>query len=330
MQKVMWVKFGWSDEYQGGPVDGNYSWMTKKDGEAHEAFNFFPSPDGSYCCYLPPHGKSNASPSSNDPHGWLVICLAKRKEGKGVHVVGWFKNATLNGQELPRPEYKAKKGFRLDNKGKPFCYDISAPKCFMVPTECRTKPFSHKSIGRGSYSYLLRSGQTTPENSFKKAVLDFLLSELERLRPVAIEQPTAKIKKDSVEDGTNPLGSFGTPEHRREVEMAAEQAVTTELETMGYRVIRRSDEKIGYDLQAVPLDGGRDLYVEVKGTSGSERRFYMTPNERLFMEQNGWRLAIVVCALDSPEVTILKKGEVEKCFSLQPMVWIGREVKSLD
>jgi hypothetical protein len=101
MKKVMWVKFGWSDEYQGGPVDGNYAWMTEHAGEAHEAFNFLPAPNGTYCCYVPPHGASFASPRSDDPHGWLIICLAKRKKGKGVHVVGWYENATLIGHEEP-------------------------------------------------------------------------------------------------------------------------------------------------------------------------------------------------------------------------------------
>lgn len=41
--------------------------------------------------------------------------------------------------------------------------------------------------------------------------------------------------------------------------MAAEEAATAYLDELGYTVVRRSDEKIGYDLQAIPKDGGQDL-----------------------------------------------------------------------
>ncbi|WP_152615806.1 hypothetical protein [Leisingera sp. ANG-M1] len=41
MSKLLWVKFGWSDFYRGGPIDGNFPFI--KDGEqGHEAWNFLP------------------------------------------------------------------------------------------------------------------------------------------------------------------------------------------------------------------------------------------------------------------------------------------------
>lgn len=328
MKKVMWVKFGWSEYYRGGPVDGNFRWLVEGDGEGHEAFNFLPGPNGEYYCYVPPHGPHSASPSSSDPDGWTVICLAKFPAQKGVHVVGWLENATLIGKQKPRPEYKAGVGFRRDVQGAMFSYSIMSDKAFFVPPEDRTRPFSHPSVKQAKFSYL--TGPGVEVKPAKAEVLAILEAELARLRPIAISQPNPANAPDELEDEIDPLGGFGTPEHRREVELAAEGAVSKELERLGYDVIRRSDEKIGYDLQAVAKDTGSDLYIEVKGTSKLERRFFMTPKERDYAITDGWRLAMVTDALINPKVTFFTEKQMEQRFSIQPMVWIGREVEGAD
>lgn len=328
MKKVMWVKFGWSEYYRGGPVDGNFRWLNEGEGEGHEAFNFMPAPDGDYYCYVPPHGPFSASPSNNDPHGWTVICLAKFPSQKGVHVVGWSEDATLMGDEIPRPEYESGGGFRLDNKGVKFSFSVKSKNAFFVPPEFRTAPFSHPSVKQAKFSYLIGPGIDTTDT--KAEVLSILEAELDRLKPLAIAQPNPINAPDELEDDIDPLGRFGTPEHRRTVELAAEAAVTAELEQMGYRVVRRSDEKIGYDLQAIPKGNGSELYVEVKGTSGADRRFYMTPKEREFTTTEGWRLAMVTDALGNPTVDFFTCKQMEQRFSLQPMVWIGREVEGAE
>ena len=76
MKKVLWVKFGWSEYYRGGPVNGNFGWLKankgqKNEGRGHEAFNFYPGSDGAYYCYVPPQCGSSA-PSNDDPNGWTV------------------------------------------------------------------------------------------------------------------------------------------------------------------------------------------------------------------------------------------------------------------
>ncbi len=50
--------------------------------------------------YVPPQSKKYA-PWNDDSHGWTVVCLAKNPKYKGVHIVGWYENATLHG-EWPR------------------------------------------------------------------------------------------------------------------------------------------------------------------------------------------------------------------------------------
>lgn len=207
MKKVMWVKFGWSEYYRGGAVDGNFRWLNEGDGEGHEAFNYLPGPDGNYYCYVPPHGPHAASPSSPDPHGWTVICLAKFPSQKGIHVVGWYENATLTGKEVPRPEYEAGVGFRHDVQGQPFSYSIKSDSAFFVPPEARTAPFSHPSIKQAKFSYLTGPGMKT--TSAKVEVLAILEGELMRLRPYAIAQPNPTNGPDELEDDIDPLGGSG-------------------------------------------------------------------------------------------------------------------------
>ena len=54
MDKVLWVKFGWSDYYRGEPVVGNFSHLAGQGNVGHEAYNFEPAADGTYYCYVPP------------------------------------------------------------------------------------------------------------------------------------------------------------------------------------------------------------------------------------------------------------------------------------
>lgn len=111
MKKILWVKFGWSEYYRGGPVNGNFGWLNenkKDERRGHEAFNFEPAPDGTYYCYVPPQAKHSA-PLNEDPHGWTVICLAKNPRRAGIHIVGWYEDATLHGKWLVPPDNEIKK-----------------------------------------------------------------------------------------------------------------------------------------------------------------------------------------------------------------------------
>jgi hypothetical protein len=183
MKKVLWVKFGWSDYYQGGLVDGNFTTPKGIDGkegagEWHEAFNFYPGPDGTYYCYAPPQGNGYA-PNSNEPNGWTVICLAKKPKQKGIHIVGWFENATLQGE-------------RRDNAPEPrtdITYCITSKNAYFVPPQSRTKPFSDPSVGSAKYSYLM--GPDVENNKTRKRVLGLLERRMKALAPIAVKNPRA-------------------------------------------------------------------------------------------------------------------------------------------
>ena len=74
MDKVLWVKFGWSDYYRGGPADGNYSYLKEEVGNVgHEVYNFKPAKGGTYYCYVPPLF-GDLAPSNCDNSGWTLDC----------------------------------------------------------------------------------------------------------------------------------------------------------------------------------------------------------------------------------------------------------------
>lgn len=315
LDKLLWVKFGWSDYYRGGPVDGNFPFI--KGGEqGHEAWNFLRQDDGTYYCYTPPQGGSGV-PWNPDLHGWTVVCLAKDPNRSGIHVVGWYEDAELMGKYVVRPD-----GFDpgATEPSDDYFYSIHAPKAFLVPPEFRTNPFSHTSVRQGKYSFL--DGPSVDVNQNKREVRAILERRLAELRSVAIQNPDVETAPDHENDEIDPLSGFGTPEHRKVVEEAAIEAANAALKKLGYDSESREKDNVGFDLEATHKDGST-LHVEVKGTAGKQARFFMTANEHGYREAPEWRLAMVVDALSRPKVQIYALREFEREFDLTPMVWKG-------
>lgn len=318
MKKLLWVKFGWSEFYRGGVVDGNFSYL-EGGKQGHEAWNFHPAPDGRYYCYTQPQGKFASVPSHDDPEGWTVVCLAVKPGQTGVHVVGWYENARLAGKYTRRPDTAD----LVDNENESVGYTISAKKVYIVPPQSRTEPFSHVSIGSGRYSFL--KGPGIKEEHNKIETYNILTRLLDSFHDRAILNPTQSNLPDLDNDENDPLAGLGTPQHRKMVEEAAVNYVTSELENRQegkkYRVISREAENIGYDLDAINDD--EHLRIEVKGTSQNTQQFFLTINERLFIERgSGWRLALVTSVLsDKPQLEYFNKVEFERKFDLTPLSW---------
>lgn len=316
MKKILWVKFGWSEYYRGGPVDGNFPFI--KGGEqGHEAWNFLRQNDGTYYCYTPPQSGSG-TPSNADPHGWTVVCLAKDPSRSGIHIIGWYEDAELMGNYATRPDGFDPGGSAPSDD---YYYSIRSKKAFLVPPEFRTNPFSHASVRQGKYSFLAGPNVALTDN--KRAVLALLENRLARLVDVAIENPDREKAPDRDNDEVDPLGGFGSPEHRKAVEEAAVEATKLKLETLGYGCVSREKDNVGFDLEATHKNSKDVLHVEVKGTAASLPRFFMTANEHGYREASEWRLAMVTAALGKPRVEIYTRREMEQVFDLTPMVWKG-------
>jgi hypothetical protein len=325
LKKLLWVKTGWSDYYDGGPVDGNFPWVSK--GEVgHEAFNFQPASNGRYYCYAPPQG-GGYQPSNPDPTGWTVVCLAKHPKRTGIYVVGWYENATLEGEYRDRPESPVTGLLQQKRQEDDWVYSITSDTAFLVPPDMRTNPFSHVSVRQAKYSLL--SGPDVVQNENKIAVLGLIEARLKSLRSTAIRQPSAETIANPDDDKTDPLRSFGTPEHRREVEKAAEKAVVADYKRRGYSANDVTKKNLGYDF--VFTKGKTVELVEIKGTSGSEERFFLTRREYGFRQNVEWRMAIVTNALSDKlrHVAVYNLSQFGRRFELEPLVYIGKAKDAL-
>lgn len=318
--KILWVKFGWSDYYRGGPVDGNFGWLNEhrgdvNEGRGHEAFNFMPAPDGTYYCYVPPQAKGYA-PSNDSADGWIVICLAKNPRSKGIHIVGWYENARLIG-DWRRPNPVA-----VSNEDDDWSYCITSKSAYFVPPEHRNDPFSDTSVRQSKYSFLDGPNVTVNEN--KKRVRGLLESKLKALRSVAVHNPNVDSAPDPEID-TDPLSGFGTPEQRKRVEEAAERAVVAHYEAKKFRTQRVAHLNCGYDY--VFTKQTTVHHVEVKGTMLADGRFFLTRNENNGREDPRWRLGMVTDALTKqPKVTVYDNLRFKRTFDLEPYVFIGRRI----
>ena len=323
MKKVLWIKFGWSDYYRGGPVDGNFRYLAGEGNVGHEAYNFLLAADGTYYCYVPP--QNGSAPSNSDLTGWTVVCLAKNPKRKGIHIVGWYENATLLGCYRDVPDTRAHLPIPGKKRNARWKYCISSKTAYFVPPEERTMPFSHRSVRRGKYSFLRGPGVRKTVN--KEAVLKLLERRIKKLRSVAIKNPTGDSAPDPGGDPADPLGGFGTPEHRKKVEKAAEKAVKKHYRAKGFSSTDVTRKSLGFDF--IFKKGRTELHVEVKGTSGEIPRFFFTRNENAYRENPPWRFAIVTNALaQQPTVRVYRNREFKKQFELDPYVYTGEPVKT--
>ena len=325
MDKVLWVKFGWSDHYRGGPVYGNFSQLARGF-VGHEAYNFEPAADGTYYCYVPEHWGRYA-PSNPDPTGWTVVCLAKHPKRAGIHIVGWYEDATLLGTWGNVPENRAHLPVSDSDPDARWLYCITSRSAYFVPPERRTMPFSDRSVGRATFSFLRGPGVRTTDN--KKKVLKYLKRRMRELKSAVTENPTDETAPDLGAEKGDPLRVFGTLEHRKKVEKAAEEAVKKHYHEKGFSHDDDDDDvtkkNLGFDF--IFRKGQTEHHVEVKGTSGDHPRFFMTRNENDYRENPKWRFAIVTNALGpKPTVRVYNNRRFKKTFELEPYVYTGKPV----
>jgi hypothetical protein len=113
--------------------------------------------------------------------------------------------------------------------------------------------------------------------------------------------------------------SFPDIETRKRIEVLAVYHVTDHFEKMGYRVTDRQKDNCGYDLLIEKEDAA--LKIEVKGTSGVEKRFFLSRNERYKSADPLWRLAIVTGALSNPSIDIFTSWEMDSIFNFNALCW---------
>ena len=140
-----------------------------------------------------------------------------------------------------------------------------------------------------------------------------------------IANPDEARLPDPTTDPVDPLKGFGTAEHRKQVEKAAEDAVIAYYAAKGFKEQRVTHIPCGHDF--IFTKGRSVAHVEVKGTASDTPQFFLTRNEfnKGCMANPKWQLAMVTSALsDKPVVTLYSPRQLREAFEMEPYVYLGR------
>jgi len=307
-EKIAFVKTGWSEEYRGGPVSGKHGYLLENK-TGHERFNFLKAPNGRFYGYLPPIGRNYRPPQPKEKRGWLVIFVAAKNGTGPLTVIGWYKSAVFESEYQDRPEYQLSSGFEKDERGKEYGYCVYSQDGYLIPVADRYTTVPGQHFKRAPIIYA-QQGNASDQDDWRK--------EFVKLAKQVMKSATSRKHNE-----TSPYFSFPDPEHRKKVEADSMKKASSYMRAKGYSVKDISKEKRGYDLLAIKKSNSEmELHIEVKGTSGSIQRFFISRNEKLYMLDRRWRLLMVTDALEkASRISLMTSSDVEAKFKFSELAW---------
>ena len=283
--RILFANVGWMIHYRGNNThDQIVGGGSYRDDDKHEAYNFLPL-DGRCYGYVQPNRWKRIKLNRIDK-GWdgeeldnvLVVWIAPHPKSAGTYIVGWYKNATVFSEfqysdSLQRNKY----GFNIV---------ADAKDCTLVPVDKRIFQIP-RAVSRGK-GFLGQSNVWYADSS-DKAIQLFRKEVYEYIQ--AFTSTSRHISKQSLKVDA---------EARKRVEQAAVSYVTKEYQGVGYKVVSREKENIGWDLDA--KKGDISLKLEVKGLAQSEVSVRISENEYNAMaaHKESYRLCVVTNALKKP------------------------------
>ena len=153
---------------------------------------------------------------------------------------------------------------------------------------------------------------------------DYIVRKIEQLAKRRLVTTTIHPEK-RIDNGAG----FGHSERNRLVEQAACKEVKKHFENLGYKVISREKENLGYDFDVIK--GSETIHLEVKGISGSALKFPITANEVACARRDSkFKLAVVTEAMTSQKrVHIFSRKDFLKGFKLTPFAYFAEAKESL-
>lgn len=269
---------------------------SQRDDEKHEAFNFLPI-NGKCFGYVQTTGRMRldrigAKFNEEKLDDVLVIWTAHHPKTKGNFIVGWYKHATVySNYRKSSSTARNKYDFNIVTDAHNSVLLPVDHRVFQVPRATETKKGF---FGRSGVWYA---------DSPNKAVQDFkkeVISYIQKYSKPTKRFPQQALKVDA--------------EARKLVERAAVSFVTKEYKKLGYTVISREKENLGWDLDAKM--GSVELQLEVKGLAQNQVSVRITKNEHSFMMSNksSYRLCVVIKALKEPTLITFLWNETIKAF----------------
>ncbi len=308
--RMMVCNIGWCKEYQGDRVHGNHRFIRRTKGDGSERWNFKRYRDGKVRGYFRGIGKTHALPNlpDNARGRWIIVFYASDPADRLLKVVGYYRSASILPEWEERPEQ-----VKVRTLNENHCYCVVVPAKLTKLFAEGSRPLFGRTLGQVGFVYL-----TDPETGRVKRNRRALYKRLSTL--VSGRFVTPKSGSHSINQ-RSPITV--DPQHRKAVEKASMAFVKKQLRRERYNVENVSHKNLGYDLKA--SRGADILYIEVKGTGGTELRFIITSNEVGFMEKDpSSRVAIVTSALSQPKLHVIKGFDIEKAFMLSALQFEAR------
>jgi hypothetical protein len=272
------------------------------------------------------HGRADAS--------WEVTMFADRIRLN----VGQVAVLTLSSDEIVvlfRAPFKMKvdERFSVD-------LDPTNPAYPAVPVDsgvCRFTPADLKAVPRTLWtaheSFIDAAADAKKVSPFKKSFSDGVLRHVETLLGRALPRPSYLVGPDDNHPTERrsqvPTGAgFGDPEQNRKVEQAAVRIASEWYRREGWQVASVEAQRCGFDLLCER--DGTEVHVEVKGATGSERRFVVTAGElRHATDDDRFVLALVTDALtEHPNLERWSAPSFRDEFDFEPIQYWAMEKKA--
>ena len=322
---IIFLRIGWMERYRGlvGDTVAGGGAHVDEYGYGVEIFNFQPFKGSVYGFVWPSRLRNlpkDRIPNINinrlgaagtDDHvaGVLAVWVARDLKETGSYIVGWYANATVYRKcQAPPPGANRHNAISDKNIG----YNVTAlvsnavllppdERLFRVPNATK-EPFG---IGQSNIWYADKDRDEVRQ--FRQRVREYTEIRSLPAPPDVGDDPPRQ----------------PDPSRRQEVERIAVERVTAHYKKAGYTVVSFEQDNVGWDLDAVR--GHRRLRLEVKGLSGSETRFELTPNEYRNMQvhRSTYRICVVTEALTSPTLTVF-------CFVRDTGEWQDRDGRLLE
>ncbi|MBZ9892300.1 DUF3883 domain-containing protein [Mesorhizobium sp. BR1-1-3] len=294
---MIFFNVGWMKRYSGMADDdltlGRHAYL-RDHSHGHESFNFLPS-RGKVYGYQPKGTrlsikKLGAAPKATSISNVLVVWLATHPTSKQVLVVGWYRDATVFRERVPR----VPRGVDFEIT---YSAVADASKAVLLPEIARTfRAPTHHDMKGGLGQSPVWYGAT---DAFRKRVWSHVQS-VDKNRS----------KKPTKSKARSPRNF--DPELRRKIEKAAVDHATAFFESDDggrYDVISVEPYGRGWDLEATR--GNETLLIEVKGLGRDGDICELTPNEYSKARDAKHRQEYVIyivneCLSDRPMASIFR------------------------
>lgn len=304
LKKVVFLHIGWGKKYNKGGIDeitSNHKYV-EENRIGGESSNFRDI-DGYYYGYAPvSHGAVELGHFGEDNaeeyvDGVTIVWTAtapKKFRKKGLtnrRVVGWYQNATVY-RHLRNDIKEHGEGYIARCKVEDAVLLPATERTFCIPTILEGNDGFPANVVASWFPY----DKDEEQKAFAREVLEY------------IKQTNAEIDAGDRVNGARGGGrGKSTPEHRRNVELAAMDKVKGYYLKKGYDVQDVSAKNKGWDMEATK--GDKTLILEIKGVGGSAIAAELTPNEYMMMKkERQFHLCIVTSALKKkPKLHIFRK-----------------------